>query len=156
MVINNHLKASGDGIINYNDQWDEEYRRLEAMNKLKLYVDNNLSDDRVFLVGDLNDELTDDMESNVFQTVLQQPERYIFADMTIAEDSSSNWSYPSWPSHLDHIMITNELYDSFENSASEIKTLKIDNYLESGWYEYNSNISDHRPVGIKLYEGRQW
>jgi exonuclease III len=155
VVINNHLKASGDGIINYNDVWDEEYRRLEAVNKLKVYIDNNLPDTRVFVVGDMNDELTDDMESNVFQTVLQQPERYKFADMAIAEGSSSNWSYPAWPSHLDHIMITNELYPSLEAYGSETKTLQIDNYLETGWYEYDNNISDHLPVGIKLVIGSE-
>lgn len=155
VVINNHLKAAGDGIINYNDVWDEEYRRLEAVNKLKLYIDNNLPNTRVFVVGDMNDELTDDMSSNVFQNILQEPESYIFADMTIAEGSSHNWSYPTWPSHLDHIMITDELYNSWEAPDSKVATLQIDNYLDSGWYEYNSNVSDHLPVGLKLVIGSE-
>ena len=30
------------------------------------------------------------------------------------------------------------------------KTIKIDEYLDGGWNEYDQNISDHRPVAIKL------
>jgi hypothetical protein len=30
------------------------------------------------------------------------------------------------------------------------KTIKIDNYLQGGWIEYDQNISDHRPVAIKI------
>jgi len=56
---------------------------------------------------------------------------------------------------LDHIMITDELYSSFASSGSQVITLQIDNYLDSGWYEYNSNISDHLPVGLKLVTGSE-
>ena len=70
--------------------------------------------------------------------------------MDIATGSSTGWSYPSWPSHLDHILITNELFDEVQNSSYEIKTLKIEQYLPNGWSEYDANVSDHRPVGIKI------
>ncbi|SVD40514.1 uncharacterized protein METZ01_LOCUS393368, partial [marine metagenome] len=55
---------------------------------------------------------------------------------------------PTWPSHLDHILITNELFDELDNS--DIQTIKIDEYLDGGWNEYDQNISDHRPVALKL------
>jgi hypothetical protein len=42
-----------------------------------------------------------------------------------------------------------------EAHGSETKTLQIDNYLETGWYEYDNNISDHLPVGIKLVIGSE-
>ena len=35
--------------------------------------------------------------------------------MNIALGPSSNWSYPTWPSHLDHILISDEVFDEFEN-----------------------------------------
>ena len=35
-------------------------------------------------------------------------------------------------------------------SNESIQTIKIDEYLDGGWSEYYQNISDHRPVGIKL------
>jgi hypothetical protein len=82
---------------------------------------------------------------------LDDPSNYKFTDMDIAEGSSANWSYPSWPSHLDHIMITNELFDVFEKPGSEVLTIKIDDYLQGGWSEYDQYVSDHRPVGLKLH-----
>ena len=56
--------------------------------------------------------------------------------------------FPNWPSHLDHILITNEIFESFDSIY--VKTIKIDDYLEGGWSEYDQNISDHRPVAIKI------
>ena len=68
--------------------------------------------------------------------------------MNIASGSSTNWSYPSYPSHIDHIILSNELFQFF--IIDEVKTIKIDDNLNGGWNEYDSNISDHRPIGIKL------
>jgi hypothetical protein len=70
--------------------------------------------------------------------------------MNIAEGLSFNWSYPSWPSHLDHILITNELFDEFSSSSAVIETIKIENFLQGGFNYYDSNMSDHRPVGLKF------
>ncbi len=143
VIIDNHLKAGGEP--------EDEDRREEASQKLQAFIDSTYSDVEVILVGDLNDDITEPEETNVFWNFISQPESYLFADMEIAEGSSSNWSYPGWPSHLDHILITNELFDEFSLPSSVIKTLKIDNYLEGGWNEYEDNVSDHRPVGLKLY-----
>ena len=63
------------------------------------------------MLGDLNDDLADDQQDNVFITFIDSPEAYRFTDMEIAEGPEYNWSYPTWPSHLDHILITNELFD---------------------------------------------
>ena len=73
-------------------------------------------------------------------------ENYLFADMDIAEGSSAEWSYPNWPSHLDHILITNELFDN----NSYVEVIRIDNFMDGGFSEYDQNISDHRPVALKL------
>ena len=70
------------------------------------------------------------------------------ADTDIANGSTSNWSFPTWPSHLDHILITNELFNSYNNDM--IFTFKIDNYI--GWNFYETYISDHRPVIIRISE----
>ena len=42
-----------------------------------------------------------------------------------------------------------DLFDEFENPNSKIETLKLDNYL-NGWSEYDTYLSDHRPVMISL------
>jgi endonuclease/exonuclease/phosphatase family metal-dependent hydrolase len=150
VIINNHLKCCGDGTLNLNNSWDEETRRYDACNLLEQYIRVFYPEGNVIFLGDLNDVLNDNTVNNVFQTFLDDTENYLFADIDIAEGSNANWSYPSWPSHLDHILITNELFDDLENEGSEIKTIKIDDYLDNGWWEYDNNVSDHRPVAIKL------
>ena len=143
VIIDNHLKAGGEP--------EDEDRREEASQKLQAFIDSTYSDFEVILVGDLNDDISEPQNTNVFWNFISQPESYLFADMEIAEGSSSNWSYPGWPSHLDHILITNELFDEFSLPSAAIQTLKIDNYLEGGWNEYYDYVSDHRPVGLKLF-----
>ena len=150
IIINNHFKCCGDGYLDPDDSGDEETRRYIASNLLKEYIDTHFSNNNVIVLGDLNDILTDNPENNVFQMILDDPENYLFADMEIAEGPSSGWSYPTWPSHLDHILITNELFDELENNNSDVQTIKIDEYCDGGWYEYDQNVSDHRPVGLKV------
>ena len=150
IIINNHFKCCGDGYLDLDDPDDEETRRYIASNLLKEYIDTNFPNNNVIVLGDLNDILTDDSENNVFQMIINDTENYLFADMEIAEGSSSEWSYPWWPSHIDHILITNELFDEFENNSSEVQTIKIDEYMDGGFDEYYENISDHRPVAMKL------
>ena len=150
-IINNHFKCCGDGTLDMNDESDEEKRRYNAVNFLKEYIDTYLSDENVIVLGDLNDDIAEAQQNNVFQMFLDDTDNYLFVDIEIANGSSSNWSYPTWPSHLDHILITNELFDELDNS--DIQTIKIDEYLDGGWNEYDQNISDHRPVALKLYFG---
>ena len=103
-VINNHYKCCGDGIIDFGNEDDEEYRRLMANDYLKEYIDTYLPNENVILLGDLNDTLTDDVGNNVFQSVLDDPDNYLFADLEI-EGNNENWSYPWWPSlHFLHFI----------------------------------------------------
>lgn len=150
IVINNHFKCCGDGIMDGDDDGDEETRRYIASNLLKDYVDNFFPDENVIILGDLNDILSDVPANNVFQLILDDVDNYAFADYEIAMGSSTEWSFPNWPSHLDHILITNELFDDFENENSTITTIKIDDYFDGGWWAYDNNVSDHRPVALKL------
>lgn len=149
-LINNHYKCCGNGYLDLDDLGDEETRRYYASVLIKDFIDTYMPNKQVFVVGDLNDVLTDSPENNVFQSFIDDPENYLFADMDIALGSNTEWSYPTWPSHIDHILITNELFDEFENSSSSIETIKIEDYLPNGWSEYDTNVSDHRPVGLKM------
>ena len=144
IIINNHFKCCGDGTININDDYDEEYRRFYSIELIKEYIDNNLSMHRVILLGDLNDELID--TENVFQSLLDDSENYHFTDLNIAANSDEYWSFPSWPSHIDHICITNELFSNHQHT----QTILIDQFLSNGFSEYEQYISDHRPVVIQL------
>ena len=150
IIINNHFKCCGDGILDFNITNDEETRRYFASYLLKEYVDTYFFDENVIILGDLNDNLSDNPQNNVFQMILDDSDNYLFTDFEIANGNNSEWSFPTWPSHLDHILITNELFFEFENTSSDIQTIKIDEYLAGGLSEYDENISDHRPVAIKL------
>ena len=129
-IINLHLKCCG-GSTN-------EARRREAAELLKVYIDANLASVPVLVVGDYNDEIQEAGSANVFKSFLDDASNYRFADMAIATGEDSDWSFPSWPSHLDHILMTNELFDRWESTS----TLKIDNCRDS----YEAAVSDHRPV----------
>jgi len=127
--LNLHLKCCGeDGSSEYN-------RRKQASLSLKSYIDANLANKAVIVLGDYNDDINS--STSAFQNFKDDP-NYTFADQAVADGSSSNWSYPSWPSHIDHILITDELFNKVRN----VQTLKPENCVSS----YSSTVSDHRPV----------
>ena len=148
VIIDNHLKCCGDGVLDINDTYDEENRRLRAVNLLKTYIDSVFSNDKVIVVGDWNDILTDATINNVFNSFLNDSD-YLFVDFPISLGSSANFSFPTWPSHLDHILISDELFADFSKPNSIVSCIRIDDYMSS-WSAYDYNISDHRPVGLKL------
>ncbi|MEQ8926596.1 MAG: endonuclease/exonuclease/phosphatase family protein [Fulvivirga sp.] len=127
-LINIHLKCCDDD--------DSPARRADASNKLQTYIDSNLSSANVIVLGDFNDELG---SGSPFSNFLNDDENYYFADFPIAEGPSAFWSYPSFGpegSHIDHILITNELVDNLISS----ETLVFEGI------NYSTTVSDHRPV----------
>jgi len=152
IVVNNHLKASesgDDNIIDFSDTEDNEYRRYIASVLLEEWIRSEHPDDAVIVLGDLNDLLIDTSPNNVFQAMMDRPEQYRFADLSLATGPSSGWSW-KYRSHLDHILVTNELFTAVEAAEAEVRTLRLDLYLENYWSEYETNLSDHLPVVLKL------
>ncbi len=130
-MINNHLKCCGGS--------DNEERRRDASEKLKQYIDDNLDDQMVVVLGDYNDEISDVYTSdNVFWNFIEDAANYRFADMELANSDSEYWSYPSWPSHIDHILISNELFTHHHNTVTIRPSNCQADFLKKG--------SDHRPV----------
>jgi len=156
VIINNHYKCCGNGSLNEDNDWDEETRRRDASLLLESYIDTHYADRRVILVGDLNDEITDDPNhptdpgDNVFANFLARPDRFRFVDMAIAEGSSFGWSFPGYPSHIDHILITSELFADFDGSDTEVQVAPLYAFVSGGFGGYDRNISDHLPVVLKL------
>ncbi|MAV59041.1 MAG: hypothetical protein CMG07_03710 [Candidatus Marinimicrobia bacterium] len=146
VIINIHYKCCGDGILENEISYDEEFRRFQSSKYLKKFIDEEFNDESVIILGDFNDNINDDIDNNIFIEFINDDNNYYFADTDIANGSTSNWSFPTWPSHLDHILITNELFNFYNNDM--IFTFKIDNYV--GWNFYETYISDHRPVIIKI------
>ncbi|PWE00218.1 endonuclease/exonuclease/phosphatase family protein [Marinilabilia rubra] len=131
ILINLHLKAMGDA--------DDIGRRYQASQALKEYLDTNHPDDFVIVLGDYNDELAEEKQTeDVFANFTDDSENYKFADMSIATGNKDFWSYPGWPSHIDHILMTDEWFDYFDEAI----TLRPDQCFD----DYENYISDHRPV----------
>ena len=97
--------------------------------------------------GNIDETVNIGQTYNVFESLLSTS--YLFADQNIYSGDSESWSYPSYNSHIDHIVISNEIFNSpiIEYSTS---TVLIEDLFEGGFLEYNEYISDHRPVLINL------
>lgn len=134
ILINIHYKCC-DG---------SEERRLQASVILKNYIDENFSDFNVIVVGDFNDNLIDD--ENVFIPFLTDSTNYMFTDYSIAQGNSFQWSFPTYPSHIDHILVSSELFDNVYNT----EVLLIDQWFFDGFSDYNLFVSDHRPIVLQL------
>jgi endonuclease/exonuclease/phosphatase family metal-dependent hydrolase len=149
VVIDNHFKCCGDNFIS-EEMWDEETRRRDASLLLDEYVRTNYPDQKVIIVGDLNDSLTDDPANNVFNVFLDDPGAWQFVDLDIAEGPPSGWSFPNWPSHLDHILIYAPLFSAWDGPDAAVRVMPLHQGLPFGWNDYDRNISDHLPVALKL------
>ena len=134
-MINVHFKCCDGG----------EERRANASVHLENYIKNNLSNNNVIVVGDFNDELVD--ENNVFDVFLNKSQDYLFSDIHIAQNNQkSYWSFPSYPSHIDHILITDELFNQEDTTC----TLLLDQWFFDNANDYFFYVSDHRPMAISL------
>ncbi|MEM6644404.1 MAG: endonuclease/exonuclease/phosphatase family protein [Bacteroidota bacterium] len=133
-LINLHLKCCDDGIE----------RRADASRILKSYLDDNYADQEVVVLGDWNEDLVNG--SNSFANFINDTENYLFVDLPINQGSSTDFSYQLFNpvSHLDHLLLSNELCDNVVSTA----TIKLDQCVSN----YFSNVSDHRPVMVSLKE----
>jgi endonuclease/exonuclease/phosphatase family metal-dependent hydrolase len=147
LLINNHLKCCGDGQLDTSDEGDEETRRLAAMQQLEAWIDAEHPDDPVILLGDLNDLLTDPEPHNVFEPVLSRPDLYAFADLAVAEGPAAGWSWGPGQSHLDHILVTDELFGALAADGAACYTVLIDRTVDGS---YRDQMSDHLPVVVVL------
>lgn len=128
-LVNIHLKCCKDG----------EERRAKASLMLKQYIDDSLSTENVVVLGDFNDDILD---NTPFENFILDSASYTFADREVALQGEGHWSYPSWPSHIDHILISNELADNLIST----ETVALDRCIQL----YDAHVSDHRPLVVSL------
>jgi endonuclease/exonuclease/phosphatase family metal-dependent hydrolase len=140
VVINNHLKCCDDGVE----------RRRQASLLLEEYVETTFPDTPVIIVGDLNDELDDPLPGNVFANFLADTAGWRFVDLGFTASAGGPVSYPSWGSHLDHILITDELFAAAEKAEALVQVVQLEAYLRGGLSDYYRYLSDHRPVVLRL------
>lgn len=127
-LLNIHLKCCGDGVAD----------RLEATEVISDYILNDLQGQPVVLLGDFNDEIDDE---GILPFYLDSM-NFKYADEHVSFGSNQNWSYPSWPSDIDHILVNEPLFNKVDTAA----TLLLDKCYSS----YSRNISDHRAVSVIL------
>lgn len=135
-LINIHLKAFHDSL--------SILRRKNAVSKLKHLIDIRLltsSDKDVIILGDWNDDLSDEEDENIFSPFLTDSMNYSF----LLPAENPQISYPAWQSRIDHILITNDVKTEYKNGLTEV--LQPDTEFD-GYFDI---ISDHRPVAAKFY-----
>ena len=134
-IVNLHLKCCQGS--------DNENSRKSASQKLKAYLDATKPDQPVIVLGDFNGTISSASPSeNPFLNFIDDPVNYRFTDMEIAKGSPLWWSYPSYPSHIDHILVTNEIFSGIDTT----EVLKASPCFP----EYEAKISDHRPVELRM------
>ena len=144
-IINVHFKCC-------NSSGDEKFRRYDASNYLDAYINDNYPNNNVIIMGDFNGNIDEavniqQVQHDVFESFLGPS--YMFADESIYQGDSELWSYPTWPSHIDHIVITDEIFNS-SLIEYNTNTVLVEDLYDDGFSEYNDYISDHRPVLINL------
>jgi endonuclease/exonuclease/phosphatase family metal-dependent hydrolase len=132
-----HLKARLDD--------ESEARRRDACAKLDTWVRAELAENverDVIILGDWNDELTDATADNVFQVFLNDTATYRF--LTLPQAQGGEYTFIPFQSMLDHALITTDM--ETELGAGDADILELDQSVDG----YSTNVSDHRPVLIKL------
>ena len=142
-IVNMHLKCCGDGL----------YRRQQSMKQLHGFLKEKSKNgkDNIIVVGDWNDQLQDTGIYQSFSPFINDQENFLFVTSRIVNDPNQQ-SYPSWPSFLDHIMIGRGYFDVFEKEGI-VRSVNLDEWI-GGWEEYESIISDHRPILLSIPIGK--
>ena len=127
-LINIHLKCCNDGVED----------RMNATLAIKEYILNELLDQPTILLGDFNDEIDDEGILDFYADSSQ----FRYADESISFGEDIYWSYPGWPSDIDHILINQPPFDQVDTAATLLFDQCITNYAQT--------ISDHRAVSAIL------
>tara|TARA_Y100000748_G_scaffold303501_1_gene308814 strand:- start:167 stop:1057 length:891 start_codon:yes stop_codon:yes gene_type:complete len=132
-LINMHLKCCDNG---FN-------RRVASSDILYDYLNSSVQAGILnhIVVGDWNDDISDPHSENSFNIFLDDTENYKYVTYENALSGTNiHDSYPSYPSFIDHIMISKDLFD--ESGDGDVQTLRLGDYISG----YDEIISDHRPV----------
>ena len=132
-LINMHLKCCDNGFNRRVASSDILYDYLNS--SVQAGIRNHI------VVGDWNDDISDPHSENSFNIFLDDTENYKYVTYENALSGTNiHDSYPSYPSFIDHIMISKDLFD--ESGDGDVQTLRLGDYISG----YDEIISDHRPV----------
>ena len=81
---------------------------------------------------------------------IPESEKWEFVDLDIATDPQEGWSFPGIPLHIDHILVSNELFGALSDSDFAVEVIPLDTMAPGGAGYYLTNLSDHLPVAVRL------
>ena len=132
-LINMHLKCCNNG-------YD---RRKASVDILHDYLNSSVQSGIVnhIVVGDWNDDISDSYNQNSFNIFLEDNDNYRYVTYDNAHSNTNiHDSFPSYPSFIDHIMISADLFE--KEGSGDVQTIRLGDYISG----YDEIISDHRPV----------
>lgn len=128
-----HMKAFNDAA-----SWQ---RRLDAANALKSYLDATYPTQKVYVIGDWNDDLDVSItpgKPTPFAQFNNDPARYTWPTRALTDAGVS--STTSFPDFVDHQLHTNEVNPMYR--AGSATAFRADSYVP----DYATTTSDHFPV----------
>lgn len=132
VVIVLHMKCCTD---------DDSYtRRQNASNALKAYLDTTYPTQKVFVIGDWNDDVDVSITAGMpspYKNFVDAASSYRFPTKVLSDAGISSTSYPDL---IDHHLVTNEGNATYVSGSAEV--YRLDTYIAN----YSTTTSDHHPV----------
>jgi endonuclease/exonuclease/phosphatase family metal-dependent hydrolase len=128
-----HAKAFND-----DASWQ---RRANASAALKSYLDATYPTQKVFVVGDFNDDVDTSItagKASPYKNFVDDAARYAFPTRALSDAGIS--STTSYTDMIDHHLVTDEASATFV--AGSVQVYRVDSYVAN----YDASTSDHYPV----------
>ncbi|MDW7693362.1 lamin tail domain-containing protein [Flammeovirgaceae bacterium SG7u.111] len=142
--VNLHARANSS-----NGPQERYDMRKFDVTVLKDSLDAYYGDKNVVVLGDYNDDVDEtvaDVSTTVttYEAFINDPTNY--NTKTISLSNRGFRSYVSYENMIDHIMLTNELFDNYIDSSETVHYEFFDS-------NYENSTSDHFPVSLSLNIG---
>jgi endonuclease/exonuclease/phosphatase family metal-dependent hydrolase len=116
-------------------------RRVNASNALKTYLDATYPTQKVWVIGDWNDDVDTSIftgHASPYQNFVSDSARYVVQTKALSDAGIA--STVGFPDVIDHHMNTNEVAATY--IASSVEVYRVDSFVPS----YGTTTSDHFPV----------
>jgi endonuclease/exonuclease/phosphatase family metal-dependent hydrolase len=133
VVIVLHAKCCSD-----SDSWT---RRRNAANALKSYLDANFPTQKVWVIGDFNDDVDTSIapgHASPYANFVNDTARYRFPTKALSDSGIA--STTSFPDTIDHHLNSNEANGAYV--AGSVEVFRVDQFIPN----YGATTSDHFPV----------
>jgi len=133
VVIVLHAKCCSD-----SDSWT---RRRNAANALKSYLDANFPTQKVWVIGDFNDDVDTSIatgHASPYANFVNDTARYRFPTKALSDSGIA--STTSFPDTIDHHLNSNEANGAYV--AGSVEVFRVDQFIPN----YGATTSDHYPV----------